>query len=638
MQTLTEKIISNYIEKKSYADLVSQGSAYWIEPEHVMSHDNSAAIIKKFNDFNIKKVINEKQPIIALDHNIQDNSIQNKKKYSRIEEFSKKNNLTFFSSGKGIGHQIMVEEGFAFPGTFCVASDSHANMYGGVGCLGTPVVRTDAAAIWATGKLWWRIPKIINVIFNNQLREGVTGKDIILTLINQVGRNIVLNSAIEFTGDGIKSLSIDDRLTIANMTTEWGALSGLFPIDDILIEWLKKHSKKNNNFNKDKITSLTDNPLIADVGANYCKTINVDLNTINPFISGANDWASKSLTNEKIYINKAYLVSCANSRESDLKKAANILSKGEIHPNVQMYLSAASNQVQKKLEKDGVWKIFLDAGVNILPSGCGPCIGLGNGIIQKNEVAISSSNRNAPGRMGHKDGKVYLSSPETVAKSAIKGFISHDQNFQMKPKISISDHDKILGKNKINSNDLDIPMIKGEGIFCFENNITTDGIFPSSHTYNENLSEMDLAKLAMKNYDDKFFELSREGDILLSGYNFGIGSSREQAVTCLKARGIKLVIAASYSSTYMRNALNNGYGLIECPDLINNLQTKFTKNLKSIRLNSIIKIDFKNSKIYTELFDSGFTFKKWNNLEYELISNGGLKNFIIKEKIKNEKI
>ena len=532
----------------------------------------------------------------------------------------------------------MVEEGFAFPGTFCVASDSHANMYGGVGCLGTPVVRTDAAAIWATGKLWWRIPKIINVVFNNQLREGVTGKDIILTLINQVGRDIVLNSAIEFTGDGIKSLSIDDRLTIANMTTEWGALSGLFPIDDILIEWVNKHSGKNNNFNKDKINSLTTNPLIADVGANYYKTINVDLNTINPFISGANDWASKSLTNEKIYINKAYLVSCANSRESDLKKAANILSKGKIHSNVQMYLSPASNQVQKKLEKDGVWKIFLDAGVNILPSGCGPCIGLGQGIIKKNEVAISSSNRNAPGRMGHKDGKVYLSSPETVVKSAIKGFISHDENFQIKPKISIINHHESEGKNKIKSNDLDVPMITGEGIFCFEDNITTDGIFPSSHTYNENLSEMDLARLAMKNYDDKFFELSRKGDILLSGYNFGIGSSREQAVTCLKARGIKLVIAASYSSTYMRNALNNGYGLIECPDLINNLQTLFNKNIKSIRLNSTIKIDFKNSQIYTELFDFGFTFKKWNELEYQLINNGGLKNYIIKEKNKNEKI
>lgn len=634
MQTLTEKIISNYIDKKSFKDSVKQGSAYWIEPEHVMSHDNSAAIINKFNDFNIKKVINEKQPIIALDHNIQDKSIGNKKKYSRIEVFSQNNNITFFSSGKGIGHQIMVEEGFAFPGTFCVASDSHANMYGGVGCLGTPVVRTDAAAIWATGKIWWRIPKIINVVFNNRLREGVTGKDVILTLINQVGRNVVLNSAIEFTGEGINSLSIDDRLTIANMTTEWGALSGLFPIDIILIEWLKKHSRKNKNFNKNKINSLIKNPLIADSNANYFKTINVDLNTINPFISGANDWASKSLTNEKIFIDKAYLVSCANSRESDLKKAANILSKGEIHPNVKMYLSPASNQVQKQLEQDGVWKVFLDAGVNILPSGCGPCIGLGEGIIKKNEVAISSSNRNAPGRMGHKDGKVYLSSPETVVKSAIKGYISHDENFEIKPDISIVDNNQIDDKSKINSSDLDIPMITGEGIYCFEDNITTDGIFPSSHTYNENLSDLELAELSMKNYDDNFFKLSKKGDILLSGYNFGIGSSREQAVTCLKARGIKLVIAASYSSTYMRNALNNGYGLIECPSLINKLKTIFSKPKKSIRLNSIIKIDFKNSKIHTDLFDCSFSFKKWNNLEYELISSGGLKNFIIKERDK----
>ena len=632
MQNLTEKIISNYIDKRSNDETVKTGSAYWIEPEHIMSHDNSAAIIKKFNDFNIEKVVNQKQPIIALDHNIQDFSNANEKKYLEIENFSKKNNLTFFSSGKGIGHQLMVENGFAFPGTFCVASDSHANMYGGVGCLGTPVVRTDAAAVWAIGKIWWRIPKIINVIFDNSLRNGVSGKDVILTLINKVGRDAVLNCSIEFSGDGVKYLSIDDRLTIANMTTEWGALSGLFPIDDILIKWLKKQSKKNQNFENSKIENLIKKPLYADHNASYHKVINVDLNSINPFITGANDWASKSITNEKIFINKAYLVSCANSRESDLIKAAKILSKGKIHSDVTMYLSPASSNVQKKLEKDGVWKIFFDAGVNILPSGCGPCIGLGEGIIKKGEVAISSSNRNAPGRMGHKEGKVYLSSPEIVVKSAIKGYISHERDFSnTEPKILITDNNQ--NKNKIHSSfDLiKMPNIIGRGIYCNEDNITTDGIFPSKYTYIENLSDKELARLAMKNYDDNFFKLSKQGDILLSGYNFGIGSSREQAVTSLKAKGIELIIAASFSSIFMRNALNNGYGLIECPSLIIKLSKLFSRSKKTIRLNSDIKIDFKNCTIKTDLFKTIFSFKNWNNLEYQLIKKGGLTNFIIEK-------
>ena len=287
---------------------------------------------------------------------------------------------------------------------------------------------------------------------------------------------------------------------------------------------------------------------------------------------------------------------------------------------------------KKNWKKDGVWKIFFDAGVNILPSGCGPCIGLGEGIIKKGEVAISSSNRNAPGRMGHKEGKVYLSSPEIVVKSAIKGYISHERDFSnTEPKILITDNNQ--NKNKIHSSfDLiKMPNIIGRGIYCNEDNITTDGIFPSKYTYIENLSDKELARLAMKNYDDNFFKLSKQGDILLSGYNFGIGSSREQAVTSLKAKGIELIIAASFSSIFMRNALNNGYGLIECPSLIIKLSKLFSRSKKTIRLNSDIKIDFKNCTIKTDLFKTIFSFKNWNNLEYQLIKKGGLTNFIIEK-------
>ncbi len=177
-----------------------------------------------------------------LDHDIQNKSEKNLEKYKKIEEFSKSMGADFYPAGRGIGHQIMCEEGYAWPGTMVVASDSHSNMYGGLGCLGTPIVRTDAAAIWATGRTWWQVPPIAKVELTGKLQQGVTGKDVIIALCGYFNNDEVLNHAIEFIGEGVKHLPIEERLTIANMTTEWGALAGVFPIDEVTIDWLRKRA------------------------------------------------------------------------------------------------------------------------------------------------------------------------------------------------------------------------------------------------------------------------------------------------------------------------------------------------------------------------------------------------------------
>ncbi len=187
-----------------------------------------------------KNLFNPRQVVHTLDHDIQNKTEKNLEKYKKIEEFSKSMGADFYPAGRGIGHQIMCEEGYAFPGTMAVASDSHSNMYGGLGCLGTPIVRTDAAAIWATGRTWWKVPPIAKVELTGKLQKGVTGKDVIISLCGYFNNDEVLNHAIEFVGDGIQYLTIEERLTIANMTTEWGALVGLFPIDEKTIEWLRK--------------------------------------------------------------------------------------------------------------------------------------------------------------------------------------------------------------------------------------------------------------------------------------------------------------------------------------------------------------------------------------------------------------
>src|ERR1700712_5353551 len=241
-----------------------------------------------------------KQIVMTLDHDVQNKSETNLKKYRQIEEFAKKQGVDFYPAGRGIGHQIMVEEGYAWPGTMTVASDSHSNMYGGVGCLGTAVVRTDAASIWATGKTWWQIPPIAKVTFTGVLPKGVTGKDVIVALCGLFNNDEVLNHAIEFTGSEqtMRSLPVDDRLAIANMTTEWGALSGLFPIDGMLQAWMRAKATTaalfdakagvEARFSHARIDELIKNQLAADKGATYAKSLYLNLSTLSPYVSGPN--------------------------------------------------------------------------------------------------------------------------------------------------------------------------------------------------------------------------------------------------------------------------------------------------------------------------------------------------------------
>ena len=318
----------------------------------------------------------------------------------------------------------MIEEGYAYPDTLVVASDSHSNMYGGIGCLGTPIVRTDAASIWATGKTWWQIPPVARVAFKNQLPKGSTGKDVIIALCGLFNQDQVLNHAIEFTGsDAIATLSIDERLSIANMTTEWGALAGVFPVDNITLNWLyerarlleKRLQKQHSRHSFERLKRLEENPLLSDKDCDYSIDIELDLSRISPYISGPNSVKMatplKELEPKKIKIDRAYLVSCVNSRVSDLKAAAEIMRGKKVNENVEFYVAAASLEVQKESELLGDWNTLLEAGAKPLPSGCGPCIGLGAGLLKENEVGISATNRNYKGRMGSPLASTYLGSP-----------------------------------------------------------------------------------------------------------------------------------------------------------------------------------------------------------------------------------
>ena len=343
-QNLVEKIAQRYANDLDDGAVVRAGDYLSVSPAHVMTHDNSGAVIPKFQSIGASRIRNPRQVVFTLDHNVQDKSDQNLAKYRKIEEFAGKHGIDFYPAGRGIGHQIMCEEGYAWPGTMVVASDSHSNMYGGLGCLGTPVVRTDAAAIWATGRTWWQVPPVAKCILTGKLRPGVTGKDVIITLCGYFNKDEVLNHAVEFSGDGLAGMTLNDRLTIANMTTEWGALAGVFPIDEITLKWLRDRAAvvakrglagvpsdadgkgTHPRMNETRLADLDRNRLQADSDARYARVLTLDLSTVSPHVSGPDHVKTMTSVAEmrkrQVKIDKAYLVSCVNSRFEDLQAAA----------------------------------------------------------------------------------------------------------------------------------------------------------------------------------------------------------------------------------------------------------------------------------------------------------------------------
>lgn len=620
--TLTEKIVGLHLApdaeapsaRRPGASAPRQGDFVLIRPRRILTHDNTAAVIPKFNSLfagcdeaPAPAIFDASQPVLALDHDIQNHTSDNLARYATIERFARTHALPFHRAGSGIGHQLMLDRGHVLPGTLVVASDSHANAYGALGALGLPIVRTDAAVIWATGSTWWHIPPVVNIRLINTLAPGVTGKDAIIALCARFPTDLQ-NAVAEFTGSGLLSLSISDRIAIANMTTEWGAIACIMQADSAVTDYLTAR-----RINPDDAPTTH---LAPDPDARYARTITLDLSTVEPSIAGPNrtDIATPAseLAAKRIPIDVAYLLSCVNARLPDLAQAADVVRNRHIHPLVTFYIAAASADIQREAEAQGIWQTLLACGATPLPSGCGPCIGLGAGTLQPNQTAISATNRNFPGRMGDRSAQVYLASPAIVAASAIAGYITTPA--LLSEEAQTLHRGAETQRNAIHSSDGECRMprvpaerseaelvrptsapsassrcatsppsapwpsvgLRGESslpraILLPEPDISTDAIYAGRHTYRNDLSPSDMASVIFENLDSAdappITPHIRAGGIILAGRNFGRGSSREQAATALKHAGIAAVIAVSINATYLRNAINNGLLALECPDL-----------------------------------------------------------------------
>ncbi|KAI9764467.1 MAG: mitochondrial Homoaconitase [Geoglossum umbratile] len=568
-------------------------------------------------------------------------------------------------------------------------------MYGGMGVGAFAVVRTDAASIWATGKSWFQVPPVVQLNLTGTLPPGVTGKDVIVALCG-LFKSDVLNHAVEVKGseETLASISVDNRLTISNMSTEWSAISAMFPIDRTLERWLRYKATEAAMFEDrttrerithEKIDELYADPVQADPGAYYAKQLYLNLSTLSPYVSGPNSVKLSTPLSEiapkKIKVDRAYIISCTNSRASDIAAAAKVFQDAakansgkipKIAEGVKLYIAAASVREQEIAEDS--WQTLLEAGSIPLPPSCGPCIGLGKGLLEDGEVGISASNRNFKGRMGSRNAQAYLASPEVVAASALSGVISGTGVYKApanyfgvdfgygtgSPVTTESELGNVLEQlesliDRVESSAVDdtskaitkiLPgfpeMISGEIVFCNADNLDTDNIYPGKYTYQDDITEEGMANICMSNYDPDFGLVAKPNDILVSGFNFGCGSSREQAATAILAKKIPLVVAGSFGNTFSRNSINNALLCLEVPRLIERLRATFTSldKLPTRRTGWTLTWDVARSVVKVQEGKNGDCWEEKvgevaENLQ-EIVAKGGLENWVKHEIMKTE--
>ena len=638
--TLVEKIASRHADGLAPGAVVRSGDFISIRPRHVMTHDNTGAVIPKFKQIGATRIADPAQPVFAIDHDIQNTSPENLAKYAKIEAFAAEHGIDFYPPGTGISHQVMVEQGYVVAGSMVVASDSHSNLYGAMAALGTPVVRTDAASIWATGVTWWQVPPIAKVVLKGKLSPGVVGKDVIITLCGLFNKDEVLNHAVEFVGDGVTNLAMSARMTIANMTTEWGALAGVFPFDEVTVDYTrsrvpeftnpKRPGKRGPNSRSGYTNAHIDEwwnnrtELSADADADYAIELELDLASVVPHVSGPNEVKTMvslpEMERKRVPIQKAYLLSCVNARFEDLHDAAEVIRTrgGHVADGVEFYLAPASAEVQARSQSNGDWQTLVEAGAIPLPPGCGACIGLGRGLVEKGETAISATNRNS---------FVYLASPAVVAASALAGFICAPTDFIEKAAGTTTRRPERKQKPATSVHIMEgFPAsVRGRILFIDKDNLNTDGIYGSKHTYRDDMTPEAMAAVTFENYDPNFNTLYQKGDVVVGGLNFGSGSSREQAATALKFKGIPCVIAGSFSETYKRNAFNNGFVVFECPELVTHLRDTLTDRAPTT-VGPEITIDY--AKSILSIDGKSFPFPPLSPAAQELIVAGGAEKLV----------
>lgn len=417
---MTQKILADHAGVKE----VHAGELIEANVDIVMANDITGPmalpIFKKMAD----KVFDKNKVVLVPDHFTPNKDIKSAENSKAIREFSREQGLTHhMEQGKcGVEHAILPESGIVGAGDAVIGADSHTCTYGAIGAFSTGVGTTDIATGMATGQLWFKVPSAIKFNLHGKLPKYVSGKDVILHIIGRIGVDGALYKSMEFTGEGVKELSMADRFTICNMAIEAGAKNGIFPVDEAAIEYLDKHAKREYKIYE------------ADEDAEYEEVVDVDLSAIRPTVAfphlpGNAKTVDEIEAMDKIYIDQVVIGSCTNGRMEDLRKAAAILKGKKVADNVRVMVVPATQKIYLQCILEGILETFVEAGCAVNTPSCGPCMGGHMGVLAKGEKCVSTTNRNFVGRMGDVESLIYLASPETAAASAIAGYIANPEKF-----------------------------------------------------------------------------------------------------------------------------------------------------------------------------------------------------------------
>ena len=420
---ITEKILA----KASGKDVVYPKEIVDANVDMIMVHDLTGPLaVEAFRKIGIRNVWDNQKVVVILDHQVPAESVKAAELHKTMRKFAQDQKIRIYDVGKGgICHQVMPEKGHVLPGSVIVGADSHTCTYGAFGAFATGIGSTEAAAVFATGKIWLKVPENIKINVEGQFQKYVAPKDLILHIIGQVGAGGAIYKSIEFAGPTIRAMSIAGRMTLCNMTVEMGAKNGIVEPDETTRKFLKGRTTK-------PLTSFE--LLKSDENTSYDKIVNIDVTDLKPQIAypSSVDNVKPASEMNNVNVEQAFIGSCTNGRIEDLRVAAEILKGKMVKDGVRTLVIPASQEVYRQAISEGLIEIFTDAGALVCGSTCGPCLGGHIGLLAPGETCVSTSNRNFIGRMGSKEAKVYLASPATVAASAIIGRITDPRELEAK--------------------------------------------------------------------------------------------------------------------------------------------------------------------------------------------------------------
>ena len=597
--TIIEKIIAQH----SHGKKISPGDIVDVEIDVRLARDfGGANVVKNLKEFGLG-IHDQSATFFTFDCN----PTGSDQKYAANQQicrlFARENKIKVFDINAGIGTHLAIDKGLAVPGSTLVSTDSHANILGAIGCFGQGMGDQDIAAAWAKGAVWFKVPETVKIRLDGKRPNGLSAKDMVLNLLQRFGSNTLLGFAIEFYGDEVDKLSLDERITISSMATEMGAIILFIPPNENIINYCRQHSDREFS------------PVYADHDAHYIAEYSFNFSDFLPCVSLPGKPHNVVTVNEVkgIDIDSVFIGSCTNGRMEDLRIVADILKGRKVAPGLVLKIVPATDDIWKAALEEGLIQIFKSAGALVSNAGCAGCASGQVGQNGPGEITLSTGNRNFSGKQGK--GDVYLASPAVAAASSIAGFITTPNAIPDVPKI----RESVFMKESFKHQDAVRPdlthnILTGKVWLIPEDNIDTDMIFHNRHLAITDVSEM--GKFAFGNLEGwmNFSDLAEPGDIIITGRNFGSGSSRQQAVDCFKSLGCHAIIAKSFGAIYERNAINSGFLVLAC-DEIESL---------GLRSRDEVSIDLRNSLIINNSNGRKLSLRPISEVQLKIYQAGGI--------------